>query len=129
MTKPIEYPFEIPPDIFVKEMIKFYDVYCEAIRISEESKNPELASWIDGMKKMVRTFLKLCDSLGIKEVPTKIGQPIDLKFHQIEEEIVLPDKEDYEILDEISKGFIFQGKIIRSARVKVARKLTVPDQK
>ena len=67
------------------------------------------------IKKQLEDSLK---SLGLEEIET-IGKQFDPKMHEAVEEV--EGAEPGVIVEEVQKGYSFQDKIIRVAKVKIGR--------
>ncbi len=96
-------------------------------KLPEELKNNENVKGILQIKKQVLDFLK---NLGIEPIDC-LGKKFDTNFMEAVEEVeVKPphqiwcggkDKESGMVIEEIQKGYKIQGKVLRPARVKVAK--------
>jgi len=69
------------------------------------------------IKKQIQDFLK---NQGIKEIES-IGKKVDLNFHEIVGEVEIKDKESGIIIEETQKGYLFEDKLLRVAKVKVSK--------
>ena len=69
------------------------------------------------IKKQLEDFLK---GFGVEEVKT-IGEKFDPNFHEAIDTIESEGKESGTIVEESQKGYIMNGKLIRPAKVKVAK--------
>lgn len=85
--------------------------------LSEELKNNVQAQGILQIKKQLYEFLK---KYGLEEMKT-MGEKFDPNFHEAVEQIETKDKESGTIIEEIQKGYTLQGKVIRVAKVRVAK--------
>ena len=57
---------------------------------------------------------------GIEEIST-IGKMFDPHIHEVVQEIEAKDGESGIVIEEVQKGYMFQGKIMRVARVKITK--------
>lgn len=69
------------------------------------------------IKKQIQDFLK---NQGVKEIES-IGKKVDLNFHEIVGEAEAKDKESGIIIEETQKGYLFEDKLLRVAKVKVSK--------
>ena len=83
----------------------------------ENQKDSETIQGFLQIKKQVEEVLK---NFGVEEIKT-IGEKFDPNFAEAKEEIEVKDKEQGIIVEEIQKGYTLQGKIIRPAKVRVAK--------
>ncbi len=86
-------------------------------KLSEDLKNNSEVKGVLQIKTQIQDFLK---KYGIEEMKT-IGQKFDPNFHEVVEQIEMKEKQSNVIVEEIQKGYTFQGKVIRAARIKVVK--------
>jgi molecular chaperone GrpE len=98
----------------VYEHLKMSLTHCH----SREGGNPD--AWVDGVKHVLRQFADILKSHGVEEIKT-IGEMFDPKFHEAVGEEVVEGKEAGEIVKEISGGYKAGDKVIRAARVIIAK--------
>lgn len=83
-------------------------------------KTPDQASFVEGVRLISGNLAKLLEQKGVKPIEC-IGQTFDVNLHDalmhMEKEGVEPDT----IIDEVMKGYTFNGKVIRHSKVLVAR--------
>lgn len=82
---------------------------------------PELESndWVKGIGFIKQQLEKLLEDNQVKVIKA-IGEKFDPNFHEAVEEMK-SDKEKGTIVEEVSRGYKLEDKVIRPARVKVAR--------
>ncbi|MCX6764335.1 MAG: nucleotide exchange factor GrpE [Candidatus Nealsonbacteria bacterium] len=69
------------------------------------------------IKKQIQDFLK---NQGIKEIES-VGKKVDLNLHEIVGEVEMKDKESGTIIEETQKGYLFEDKLLRVAKVKTIK--------
>jgi len=69
------------------------------------------------IKTQIKDFLK---KQGVEEIKS-VGERFNPNFHEVVEEVEVKDKEPGTIIEEIQKGYKIHGKVLRPARVKVAK--------
>jgi len=69
------------------------------------------------IKKQLKEFLK---EQGVEEIET-LGKELDLSQHEPVEQVEGQNNKSGTIVEEIQKGYMFQGKLIRAAKVKVVK--------
>jgi len=85
--------------------------------ISAEKKEiPEIKGFLQ-IKKQILEFLK---KYGVEEIKS-VGEKFDPVFHEVVEEIDTDKFETGTIVEEIQKGYKINGRVLRPARVKVAK--------
>jgi molecular chaperone GrpE len=86
-------------------------------KLSDDLKNNPEVKGILQIKTQIQDFLK---KYGIEEIKS-LGKKFDPNFHEVVEQIEIKEKESGIIIEETQKGYTLQGKIIRAAKVKVAK--------
>jgi molecular chaperone GrpE len=83
-------------------------------------KNLENSDWIKGIFQIKSQIENLLTARGIEEIKSK-GEKFNPEFHEAIEEIKSSGKEQGIIIEELQKGYKLNGKVIRAARVKIAK--------
>ena len=85
-------------------------------RASEHKTDPEVDS------KYLGTLQRRLEELGLRKIST-LGQPIDLKYHEVIKSIGVENGElDSLVESEIQSGFIYKDRVLRAALVTVGKK-------
>jgi molecular chaperone GrpE len=85
--------------------------------ISKEKKElPEIKGVLQ-IKKQILDFFK---KYGVEEVKS-VGEKFDPAFHEVVEEVDTDRFETGTIVEEIQKGYKINGRVLRPAKVKVAK--------
>jgi molecular chaperone GrpE len=87
-------------------------------KLPEDLKNNENVKGILQIKNQILNFLK---EQGVEEIKS-VGERFDPNFHEVVEEVEAKDKEPGTIVEEIQKGYKINGRLLRPAKVKVAKK-------
>ncbi|MEM4261939.1 MAG: nucleotide exchange factor GrpE, partial [Candidatus Diapherotrites archaeon] len=98
----------------IEDFLPLIDSLTSAIESAEKSGNTEMKL---GLEKILRQAKIILARHGVEEIPCK-GK-FDIRFHDCIMTEKVEDKEDNEILEEIQKGYVINGKVIRPAKVKV----------
>ena len=75
---------------------------------------------VEGMLQIKNHFHDFLKNYGI-EVMKVLGEKFDPNFHEAVEQIEAKGKEKGIIVEEIQKGYLIQNKVLRAAKVKVAK--------
>jgi molecular chaperone GrpE len=86
-------------------------------RLPEDLKNNENVKGILQIKDQILNFLK---EQGVEEIKS-IGEKFDPNFHEVVEEIEIKGKEPGTVVEETQKGYKINGRLLRPAKVKVAK--------
>lgn len=102
----------------IMEILPIYDTFTLAVKHIPESIKEE--EWTRGVVQLKEQLANLLKSKGLEEIKS-IGEKFNPEFHEAVE-IVESEKSEGEILEEVQKGYTLNGAVIRTAKVKVAKK-------
>ncbi|WP_427365855.1 nucleotide exchange factor GrpE [Candidatus Caldatribacterium saccharofermentans] len=88
--------------------------------LAEGQKNGVHEAFLQGVEFIYRKFLGILEKEGVRPIETR-GQKFDPKYHEAMITVSLPDREDFEIVEEIRKGYLYHDEVLRPAQVKVNR--------
>lgn len=77
---------------------------------------------IEGIRMTLRHLLDLLANMGIRPMEAK-GKPFDPRFHEAVD-VASPDEHGVDagiVVEEIQKGYLVNGEVLRPARVRVAK--------
>jgi len=83
-------------------------------------KQHKTENWVAGIVAIEDMLLKVLEENGVKEIETK-DQQFNPEFHEAIEHVKDKDFKTGEIIEELARGFKLNGRVIRAAKVKVAR--------
>ena len=86
-------------------------------KLPENFKNDENIKGLILIKNQLQDFLK---NQGVEEIKS-VGERFNPNFHEVIEEIETKDKESGIIVEEIQKGYKINGRLLRPAKVKMAK--------
>jgi len=88
---------------------------------------PELNDhpWIDGIKSIMSKTESLLKAQGLEAIEAR-GEPFDPTLH---EAILCCDGEEGKVAEELQKGYLLKGKLLRPCMVKVGKKQEENQQK
>ncbi len=84
-----------------------------------DTLNAAEASGNEDAKHIKIQFLKILQGHGLEEIKA-LGQKFDHNFHEAVEAIE-SDKDSGTVVEEIQKGYLLNGKVIRVAKVKICK--------
>jgi molecular chaperone GrpE len=105
-------------------VIQLLDVVDElelAVKNGEIS-NQSTQSLLEGVEMTLNKLRKVLEQEGVTEIPDPQGKPFDSSFHN---SIATEEREDVAestVIDQIRKGYILRGRVIRPSIVRVAIK-------
>ncbi|MEN3184578.1 MAG: nucleotide exchange factor GrpE [Atribacterota bacterium] len=86
----------------------------------EGQKNEVNTTFLQGVELIYRKFLNVLEKEGVRPIETK-GQKFDPKYHEAIATVSLPGQEDFAIVEEVRKGYLYHDEVLRPAQVKVNR--------
>lgn len=94
-----------------------YFKYAFAHEIPEAYKN---SPWMEGITNIQSYLMKILADHGIEAIKT-VGEKLNPEFHEAIEEVAAEKIPSGTIVEEVSAGFLQHGKVIKHARVKIAK--------
>jgi molecular chaperone GrpE len=86
-------------------------------KLPENLKTDENVKGLLQIKNQILDFLK---NQGVEEIKS-VGEKFNPNFHEVIEEVEVKDKEPGIIVEEVQKGYLINGKVLRPARVKISK--------
>jgi len=101
----------------IMEIMPIYDAL--SIAIKHTPKEMERSEWTKGICQIKIQLEDLLRKKGLEEIKA-VGEKFSPDVHDAVE-MIESEKPEGEIVDEIQKGYKFNGKLVRAAKVKVAK--------
>jgi molecular chaperone GrpE len=103
----------------IAEFLPIIDQFENALRFASAASG-EIQSWAIGFQMFLGQFKEVLEGNGITSF-TSVGQRFDPALHEAVEAIETTDVPEGTILQEFTKGYKSPARVIRPARVKVAK--------
>ncbi len=103
----------------IEEFIPLADSIDAGLKQAEKSKNAEMQNGFEMLRKQ---FTKVLGRNGVHRIETT-GKKFDHSLHEALMTTKDETKEDDIILEEFSKGYTMNGKMLRPSKVKINRKI------
>jgi molecular chaperone GrpE len=84
----------------------------------------EAGAVVEGLDIIVRLFQTTLEKVGVKAIDA-LDREFDPNLHQAVAQVESPDGEDGIVVDEVRKGYLLEGRLLRPSMVKVS-KVEVP---
>lgn len=105
-------------EAFILELLPLIDHFYYAFQhIPAEERQ---SSWVQGIEHIQKNFLKILEQHGVSMLET-VGKKFDPNFHESVEMIEGDHARSGMICEEVSAGFTFHGKLIKTAKVKIIK--------
>jgi len=89
--------------------------------------DPVVLPLTEGIDMIVRLFRGELEKAGVTAVEA-LGKPFDPSLHQAVAQLETEDGEDNQVTDEIQRGYLLEGRILRPAMVRVSRRVPAADR-
>jgi molecular chaperone GrpE len=103
---------------FAADIIEVRDTL--ELGIAAAGSAPEAATFVEGMQATLRMVDKAFDKAGIT-VLDPVGRPFDPEFHEAMVTQPSADQPPGSVMAVVQKGFTLNGRLLRAARVVIAR--------
>lgn len=110
------------------KLLPLYDMLLSAhAHINTAKENGGGDETLKGLEMIFKEFSKVFDAEGLRAMDT-VGKPYDPMASEILGIVEGTEENDGFVVEELQKGFYFGEKILRPARVKIAKKKAAPAQ-
>lgn len=92
----------------------------DAVPVELMAELPQVKNLIDGIEATERELLRSFEKNGITKI-NPMGEKFNPNFHEVMFEAPMPDKEHGTIIQVIDPGYMINGRILRPARVGIAK--------
>jgi molecular chaperone GrpE len=82
-------------------------------------------SLLEGIEMIARLFRTALEKAGVKPMEA-LGQPFDPAYHQAVAQVESSQGDANLVVEEIQKGYLIEGRVLRPALVKVSRAISSP---
>ncbi len=83
---------------------------------------------MEGVDMVARLFRATLEKAGVKPMEA-IGKPFDPGLHHAVAQVESPEGPDNVVVEEIQKGYLLEGRVLRAAMVKVSRAASPPAER
>lgn len=110
--------FDLGQSKVLTQVLGIMDDFDRAMAQSKDAP-AQVASWIEGFDLIRKSLHKLLESFDVKEISADV--PFDPELHEALVSIENSGKQSGEIVEILQKGYTYKGKVLRPAKVSVAR--------
>lgn len=86
-----------------------------------DSADQQAKTWVSNFRTVYRLLQRSLNTWGVIPIETVIGEKANPNWHNVFEVVEQPEREDETIVEEIKKGYMWNGKLLRAADVKTVR--------
>ncbi|HKF53733.1 MAG TPA: nucleotide exchange factor GrpE [Candidatus Acidoferrales bacterium] len=103
-------------EVLVENLLPVLDGFDRAISAHRDAAHDEFRKGFELIRKQM---LDVLSKQGLQKIETE-GKPFDPNFHHAIERVETSDQLDDTVLEELQAGYVFHGKVLRPAMVRVA---------
>jgi molecular chaperone GrpE len=103
----------------LKDLLNIVDDFDRAIDAHKKKISSKNDTFLEGLELINKSFHKILEKYNVKEI-TNI-EKFDPKYHEAIIQIESKDHENGEIVEILQKGYTFKDKLLRPAKVSVAK--------
>jgi len=104
----------------VKSLLPVLDDYERGNKAQSEATDVEEIK--QGQELIQQKLLNILDGKGLKPMESSIGKPFDTDFHEAITQFPAPEEAmKGKVMDEVETGYMFNDKVLRYAKVVVAK--------
>lgn len=105
---------------FARQAITFIDGFDRIVDLARtHPHSEEITGWLRSVEVLYERVLRLFENYGLKVINC-LGQKVDFNLHDVIEYRRTTDYPHNTVIQEIRKGIIFRGRVIRDAKVIIA---------
>ena len=82
--------------------------------------------FVEGVDMIIRLFRTKLEKVGVTPVEA-LGRPFNPDLHQAVAQVETDAGEDNQVVEEVQRGYLLEGRILRPAMVKVSRRAAAGD--
>lgn len=103
-------------ETIIRELIGVLDTFDLALESIKDDAKTEKGVYL--IRAKLEDILK---NYGLERIMVSVGKPFDPALHDAVATVESKEHESGMVVDEVEKGYMMHGKLIRAARVKVAK--------
>ena len=101
-------------------MLEFAVIYEDFIRAKAALENESVS--IQGLEAIIKKMKSLLNENHIEEIEAKKGKPFDRNYHEAISTVEDNSLDEGTIVEEVAKGYISSGELIKASKVIVSKK-------
>ncbi len=102
------------------EVVDTFDALFKKIAPKRSEVDPQTKIWLGNFQSIKRLAERVLADAGVSQIETPSGKAIP-GLHRIVATKKMPDLEDYTILEEPEKGYLWRGEVLRESSVVVVK--------
>jgi len=106
----------------ILELLNILDDLERTLALAQE-KHQDLQAFLKGVEMILVHLYDLLKKYGLKPIEAK-GKPFDPHYHEALLQVEADDVPEHTVLEELQKGYTLNDRVIRTAKVKVSKKVS-----
>jgi molecular chaperone GrpE len=102
----------------ISEFLPLLDSFEQAVQLIQSSEKFSREQALEGTRNLQEQFTSLLREKGLEAIPAQ-GEKFNPDYHDCLLKESCDGKEDNLVLEELQKGYLFKGKVLRPAKVKI----------
>lgn len=103
------------------EVTDFFENILMKMGLKVKSEDKKLKIWHTQYKMVYKTLMRTLKSWDVIQIETIIGDKPNLEWHKVTEVMEDISKPNETIIEELKKGYLWRGKLLRPAEIKAIR--------
>jgi len=104
----------------IRNLLDVVDDLAKAVEVGKNTKNMDALR--EGVEMVYGNLCALLEREGLEKIKT-VGQPFDPDTHEILAVVPSKEHENGIIVEEVRKGFMFKGKVLRPSIVNIVKNI------
>jgi len=104
----------------VLELLSILDDLERTVELAQ-SKHQDLAAFLKGVEMILAHLYEMLKEQGVKPIEAN-GKIFDPNYHEALMQVEAKDVPEHTVVEELQKGYLLNDRLIRTAKVKVAKK-------
>jgi molecular chaperone GrpE len=104
----------------VLELLSILDDLERTVELAQ-SKHQDLAAFLKGVEMILAHLYEMLKEQGVKPIEAN-GKIFDPNYHEALMQVETKDVPEHTVVEELQKGYLLNDRLIRTAKVKVAKK-------
>ncbi len=105
----------------ILELLNILDDLERTVELAQ-AKHQDLAAFLKGVEMVLAHLYEILKEYGVKPIESE-GKIFDPNFHEALTQVENKDVPEHTIIEELQKGYLLNQRVIRTAKVKVSKKV------